>query len=204
MVRVGQGFGLVYAPGNARVPSRLTSPYLVTSPHHPPTLQVPRQKTDGEFWISLADFKRLFRAISVCRLFKTVDEGGRWYNQSVEGRSGTGGYKKLDGPQYLLTIERPAELYISMGTTERKNPPPIQVFLTRPQDPESPSSRSTALLVSNVVGEIKPFCPYQMVHMTCRPEPGTYVILPLCMNAGPQFDLSLSVFADYEFALREL
>ena len=34
---------------------------------------------DGTFWISFQDFCRNFEDIYVCKLYKTVEEGGKWH-----------------------------------------------------------------------------------------------------------------------------
>ena len=38
---------------------------------------------DGIFWMSLSDFVNNYKQVYVCRLFKTVEEGGNWHKYTV-------------------------------------------------------------------------------------------------------------------------
>lgn len=106
-------------------------------------------KGDGVFWMSFADFtggcprarrcpasshlitsphriaRHLavhFEDIYICRIFKTVDQGGSWYKYTVEGewKGRTAGgctnspEKAQWNPQYFLKISRPANIFVSL------------------------------------------------------------------------------------------
>jgi hypothetical protein len=79
-------------------------------------------KEDGIFWMEWCDFTTHFEDIYVCRLFKTVDQGGPWYRYSVEGswsgKSAGGCTNNPDtaqwNPQYYIMPTKPSNIFISL------------------------------------------------------------------------------------------
>lgn len=81
---------------------------------------------DGVFWMQWSDFTTHFEDIYVCRLFKSVEDGGPWYKYTVEGKwSGrtAGGCtntpeKAQWNPQYYIQPTRPCNIFISIMQKE--------------------------------------------------------------------------------------
>jgi hypothetical protein len=76
--------------------------------------------------MSWLDFTRHFEDIYVCRVFKTVAEGGQWYRYSATGewRGATaGGCSNFPtankNPQYYLSVTRPTAVFMSLTQEER-------------------------------------------------------------------------------------
>jgi hypothetical protein len=74
----------------------------------------------GVFWISVADFVREFDSLFLCRLFRTVSQGGQWHKHSFSSRwsiakNTAGGYRAAStAPQFLWRCARPAEVYATL------------------------------------------------------------------------------------------
>jgi len=70
--------------------------------------------------MSLGDFMREFDSLYLCRLFRTVSEGGQWHKQSISSRwsktqNTSGGYRAAPTePQFLWRCARPAEVYATL------------------------------------------------------------------------------------------
>jgi hypothetical protein len=74
-----------------------------------------------------ADFTQHFEDIYVCRVFRTIAEGGTWYRYSVQGEwkgvTAGGCSNSPDtakkNPNYYLPITRPTTMFISLMQEER-------------------------------------------------------------------------------------
>jgi len=82
---------------------------------------------DGIFWMSFDDFCVNFRNVYVCRLFKTVAEGGTWYKYTAAGAwsvaDGTaGGCPNVptcsDNPHYALQVDSKSTVFLSLSQRE--------------------------------------------------------------------------------------
>ena len=96
---------------------------------------------DGEFWMSFRDFVNNFTDVYVCRLFKTVSEGGKWYRYKARGRwsvadgtavGSTNNQGAENNPQYYIHPSKRCNLFISL--TQAESEPelhPIGFYLLR-------------------------------------------------------------------------
>lgn len=78
-------------------------------------------KNDGVFWMSFDDFVHRFRNIYVCKLCRTVEQGGRWhrYSNSAEWRGETAGGifntpTAYHNPQFLLKVTVPTTVVLTI------------------------------------------------------------------------------------------
>jgi hypothetical protein len=85
---------------------------------------------DGIFWISFDDFVINFRNVYVCRLFRTVSDGGQWYKYtaagawSVASRTAGGCPNEAtcsDNPHFYITVEATCTVFVSLAQREREH-----------------------------------------------------------------------------------
>ena len=67
------------------------------------------EDNDGVFWMSFRDFCTHFRSIYVCRLFDTVEEGGKWHSYQVRAK-------------WALVAHRYGDVCTAGGAPTAKNP----------------------------------------------------------------------------------
>ena len=91
-------------------------------------LKFKRQAEDGIFWMSHAHFMANYRSLFVCRLFKTVQEGGSWHRSETAGEwRGRSSGGPPDGrhpnachnPQFRLQLSRPTKIFLEFAQAER-------------------------------------------------------------------------------------
>ena len=78
--------------------------------------------SDGTFWMTLDDLIANFARLDVCRLFRSVAEGGSWFLYSAAGSwsvadgtaPGTNGPEAYKNPQFAVLPERPCRLCVSL------------------------------------------------------------------------------------------
>jgi len=82
---------------------------------------------DGLFWMSWSDFTQHFEDIYLCRVFKTINEGGNWYRYSANGEwkgitaGGCSNYPSTacNNPQYFIHVTRPTTIFITLVQEEK-------------------------------------------------------------------------------------
>jgi calpain-5 len=78
---------------------------------------------DGVFWMQMSDFAVHFEDIYVCKIFRTVAEGGPWYKYTAEaeweGRAAGGCTNTPEraqwNPQWYVKPSRPSQVYVSVA-----------------------------------------------------------------------------------------
>jgi len=81
---------------------------------------------DGTFWMQFSDFSVHFEDIYVCRLFRSVDDGGPWYKYTVDGswkgRTAGGCTNTPESaqwnPQYFLQPTKPCTIVVQLSQKE--------------------------------------------------------------------------------------
>ena len=78
---------------------------------------------DGTFWMSFQDFCRNYSEISLCRMFVTVQNGGKWHKATMQaewkGQTAGGCPQPANknsqyNPQWLLKLTRPGHVFIQL------------------------------------------------------------------------------------------
>lgn len=84
---------------------------------------------DGIFWMSFDDFVLNFRNVYVCRLFKTVSDGGQWFKYTAAGSWSTaantaGGCPNesscANNPHYFIVVEARCTVFVTLAQRERE------------------------------------------------------------------------------------
>jgi hypothetical protein len=82
---------------------------------------------DGTFWMSFQDFCKNYSVVNLCRLFKTVDQGGKWHKATMmadwAGKNAGGCPQPANknakyNPQWLLKLSRPGHVFIQLEQTK--------------------------------------------------------------------------------------
>ncbi|XP_045045239.2 calpain-14 [Desmodus rotundus] len=187
-----------------------------------------RKDNDGEFWMTLKDFKAHFKLLVICKLTPGLlshEVGQKWSYTMQEGRweKGTtaGGPMKLHqarhtfwkNPQFLLSIWRPKEsrtlpmpcsVLVSLiqkprhRHRNRKPPLAIGFYLFRFFDDQRKLPREF-FLKTHPLSLPKAFLPEKEVSRELWLEPGTYLIVPCTSEAGQESEFILRVFSRKHF-----
>jgi hypothetical protein len=90
-------------------------------------LQYDDSSDDGVFWMCFEDFAVNFRNLYVCRLFETVDKGGRWYKYTAAARwsvadDTAGGCPNeptcSKNPQFYVDVGALCTVFVSLAQSE--------------------------------------------------------------------------------------
>jgi hypothetical protein len=157
------------------------------------------------FWMSWDDFTTHYMMLSVCRVFKTVREGGSWHSYAARGELTADGADGLfnptpeelaKSPQFLLCVAKPTNLFMSVTQEEtggRKGPRQslmFRVYDNAGKQVLDVSYKSNAKMVGDAkIGHLA------FLELTLNPGAYTVVLAPLSKpksNVGYTF----SVFAD--------
>ncbi|KAK1333176.1 hypothetical protein QTO34_006713 [Cnephaeus nilssonii] len=183
-----------------------------------------RKKDDGEFWMTLQDFKVHFKLLVICKLTPGLlnhEVGQKWSYTAQEGRweKGTtaGGPIKLHhardtfwrNPQFLLSVWRPREsrmflmpcsVLVSLLQKPRhrhRNRKPhlaIGFYLFRFYDDQK-KLPPEFFLQNKPLSFPEAFLPEKEVSQELWLEPGTYLIVPCTSEAWQESEFVLRVFS---------
>lgn len=172
------------------------------------------QNVSGTHWMDLTDFLRNFETLYVCRLFRSPSDKppGPWHTKSVTGAwsraNGTAtGYQDLtNAPQFKLTLARPASVFVTLSLDVGAHAEDlfIAVFLLRATNGPQGPCKPTRLLVSGKVASSSPFSTVPTVSVNVPSLPVAdegYYLIPATFEEGSESAWSMTVFADYAFAL---
>lgn len=105
------------------------------------TLDPTKSTDDGIFWMSFEDFVQNFTDVYVCRLFRTVPEGGKWHKYTARGRwslrdgtaAGSTNNPGADAnPQFYIHPKKRCQVFISLSQAETEPELyPIGMYLLR-------------------------------------------------------------------------
>ena len=100
-----------------------------------------KEMDDGIFWMSFEDFVQNFTDIYVCRLFKTVSQGGKWHRYFARGEwsaaagtacGSTNNPGAEQNPQFYIQAKSACSIFVSLSQAETEPELfPIGMYLLR-------------------------------------------------------------------------
>uniref|UniRef100_UPI00358F716C calpain-1 catalytic subunit-like n=1 Tax=Myxine glutinosa TaxID=7769 RepID=UPI00358F716C len=187
---------------------------------------------DGEFWMSMDDFQRHFKSLSLCHLNPAERLESRisgWTVQLHEGKwirgSSAGGCRRhietfWMNPEYqMVLLPNPNDvdlrspclcsLIVSLMQKPRDNQRNRQPYVSIGFYIYQISPETTAHLPSNFFMSEQPilftpqFVNHREVSLRCQLPPGSYVIIPATFNSDEEAEFILRIFSQSSIDTRE-
>jgi len=156
---------------------------------------------DGSFWMQFSDFAVNFNDIYVCRLYRSVDDGGPWYKYTVDGswkgRTAGGSTNTPESaqwnPQYYLQPTKPCTIVVQLALSNwRDMTAAIGIKVVKKEGKRMKTMSPRQMLLSAAYSYVSP----AMVEGSLTPAATPYTLVVSTYEPGVERDFLITVYCD--------